>query len=81
MGTLALVVLILVEAFFLIRSLATRKLYRPEKNVIRIAEFVLLAILLLTGVFEWGFRYTGIALVLLIQAILAAISLKRGKAL
>jgi dienelactone hydrolase len=79
MGTLALVVLILVEAFFLIRSLATRKLYRPEKNVIRIAEFVLLAILLLTGVFEWGFRYTGIALVLLIQAILAAISLKRGK--
>lgn len=79
MGILTLLVLICVELFFLVWSLKTKILHRQEKCVVRISTFVLLVLLLATGVLEWGFRYTGIALVLLIQTVLAVITLLRRK--
>lgn len=79
MGILALIVLVIVELFFFIWSVKTKNLHKQEKNVVRISEFAILSILILTGVFEWGFRYIGIALVLLIQTIIAVIAIIRRK--
>jgi dienelactone hydrolase len=79
MGILTLMIMVSIELFFLIWSAKTKILHRQEKCVVRISAFILLALLLATEILEWGFRYTGIALVLLIQTILAVISLLRKK--
>jgi dienelactone hydrolase len=79
MGIFALIILVAVELFFLIWSVKTKNLHRQEKSVVRLSEFALLAVLLLSGIFEWGFRYMAIAAVLLIQAVLAAVALVRRK--
>lgn len=79
MGILALIVFVIIEVFFLVWSFTAKQLHRQEKNIVRISEFAILIILLLSGIFDWGFRYIGIVIVLLIQAIIAGIALKRQK--
>jgi heme O synthase-like polyprenyltransferase len=79
MGILALIVLIVVELFFLCWSVVTKTAHRQEKSVARISEFAILALLLITGILEWSFRYVAIAVVLLIQAVLAAVALFHRK--
>ena len=77
MGFIALLVLVAVELFFMTWSIVSKKIHAQEKSIVRISEFLLLAVLLATGVFQFGFRFMAIAGVLLIQAILAIAALKR----
>lgn len=79
MGVAILLVLVLVEAVFLFWCLKTHNRHTQEKAVVRIAEFVLLLILLATGVLEWGFRYYAILIVLGIQVMLGVVVLARKK--
>ncbi len=80
MGNVILFLLVAVEAFLMVWALVKRERHVKERSIIRIGEFALLAVFLLTGVLEWGFRYYAIALVLFIQAIAAAASLIRKQA-
>ncbi len=75
MGNIVLVLLIAVEVFLMIWDLMQNERHVKERRIVRIGEFVLLTVLLLTGVLEWGFRYYAIALVLLVQALVAVIGL------
>jgi len=79
MGTLTLVLLLTLETFLLVWSIMTRDNHREEKGVISIALLALFGILLVTGVYEWSFRYAALMLVLVIQAIVGAIILIRKK--
>lgn len=79
MGIILLAALIIGELTFAALSIITKNLCLQEKNVVHISEFALLVVLLFSGIFEWSFRYYGIALVLLIQAVIAGIGLWRGK--
>lgn len=79
MEIILLAALIIGELTFAALSIITKNLWLKEKNVVYISEFALFAVLLFLGIFEWSFRYYGIALVLLIQAVIAGIGLWRGK--
>lgn len=75
MGTITLIILLMVEAFFLIWSIASKNSHRKEKSIVRISELLLLTVLLLTGILEWGFRYYMILTVLFIQSVIGLIVL------
>ncbi len=79
MGIITLVLLLALEAFFLIWSIKTKSNHREEKGIASISLLALLGLLLATGVFEWGFRYAALLLVLGIQAIAGIIQLIRKK--
>lgn len=79
MGIFTLIILLVLETFFLIWSIKTRDNHREEKGIISIALLALLVILLGTGVFTWGFRYMLLLLVLIIQAITGIVILARKK--
>lgn len=79
MGTITLIILFMVEAFFLIWSIISKSNHSKEKSIVRIGELLLLTVLLLTGVFEWGFRYYMILTVLFIQSIIGLIVLLKNE--
>lgn len=80
MGVVILIVLFCVEAFFLAWSILAKTNHREEKSIVRIGELLLIAVLLATGVLEWGFRYFPLFLLLVILAANgAAILLKLRK--
>lgn len=79
MGILTLVVLLALETFFLVWSIMAKNNHREEKGIIRIALLALFGLLLVTGVFEWSFRYAAFLLVLVIQAIAGAVVLLRKR--
>ena len=69
MGIIALVVLLTLETVFLVWSITTRNNHREEKAIISISLLALFGLLVVTGIFEWSFRYMALLLVLFIQAI------------
>ncbi len=73
MGIFTLVLLVVLEALFLVWSIKTKNNHREEKGVISIGLLMLFGLLLVTGVYEWSFRYVMFLLVLVIQAIVGAI--------
>ena len=75
MGTLILIILLTIEAIFLVWSVRTKSSHEQEKGIVRIAELALFGILSLTGVLEWGFRYIVLLAVLVIQAIISVVVL------
>ena len=77
MGIMFFAGLALIEIFFFVWSVITKNRHTTEKAVVRIAEGLLLVVLLLTGVFEWSFRYYGILILLGIQAIVGVVRLVR----
>ncbi|MDF2842442.1 MAG: isoform [Herbinix sp.] len=79
MGIFTLVLLLTLEMFFLVWSIATRDNHREEKGITSIALLTLFGLLLVTGVFEWSFRYVALLLVLVIKAIIGAVILVRKK--
>ena len=79
MGILTLVLLLALETFFLVWAIKTKNNHREEKAIISIGLLALFALLLITGVYEWSFRYVVFLLVLGIQAIFSAIILVRKR--
>ena len=79
MGTITLVLLLALEAFLLVWSIVTKSNHREEKAIISIGLLALFGLLLVTGVYEWSFRYAALLLVLVIQAIFSAIILVRKR--
>ena len=68
MGVMILIILFSVEIFFLIWNIISKSNHYQEKNILRIAELMLLIILFATGVLYGGFRYYAIFIILLIQS-------------
>jgi dienelactone hydrolase len=79
MGILTLVVLLALETLFLVWSIKTKGNKREEKGIVSIGLLALFALLLVTGVYEWSFRYAALLLVLVIQALAAAVVLIRKR--
>lgn len=79
MGVITLVLLLTLETAFLVWSIITSNNHREEKGIISIALLALFGLLLITGVFEWSFRYAALLLVLVTQAIAGAAILFRKK--
>ena len=79
MGIITLVLLFALEAFFLVWSIKTKNNHREEKSIVSISLLALFVLLLITGVFEWGFRYLMFLTVLVIQAITSAVILIRKR--
>jgi len=79
MGIITLILLLLLEGFYLVWSIITKNLHRQEKSIISISLLALFVLLLATGVFEWGFRYIALLIVLAIQAVISAVVLFRKK--
>lgn len=77
MGIITLVLLLALEIFFLVWSMMTRNNHRKEKGIISIALLALLVLLLVTGVFEWSFRYAALLFLLVIQALVGVVILAR----
>lgn len=77
MGLITLIVLLAVEVFFMVWTIKSKSSRMQEKSVVRITEFAILGILLLTGIFEWGFRYYMIFAVLALQAVISVVVLVR----
>lgn len=79
MGIITLVLLLALETFFLVWSIITRNSHREEKGIISIGLLALFGLLLVTGVYEWSFRYAALLLVLVIQALVGAVILVRKR--
>lgn len=79
MGVITLVLLLALEALFLVWSILAKNCKREEKGIVSIGLLALFGLLLVTGVYEWGFRYAMLLLVLIIQALTAAVMLIRKK--
>lgn len=79
MGILTLVLLLTLEIVFLVWSIMTRNNHREEKGLVSLTLLVLFGLLLITGVYEWGFRYTAFAIVLCIKAALGVLVLVRKR--
>jgi len=77
MGIITLIILLAVETFFLVWRILSKNNHTPEKNIVSVCELALLGVFLLTGVFQWGFRYFLILIVLAIQAAIGAAALVR----
>lgn len=79
MGIVTLILLIALETFYLVWSIITKNNHREEKGITDIAVLALFVLLLITGVFEWSFRYIFLLLVLIIKTLTSAIMLIRKK--
>lgn len=79
MGIITLIFLITLETALLVWSIITRSNHREEKGIVSIALLVLFGLLLITGIFEWSFRYMSLSIVLVIQAVVGAVMLLRKK--
>ena len=75
MGIVTFIVLLIIELIFFIWSILTKASHSYEKNIVRLTEFVLLIVMLITGVFQWSFRYYMILAVLTFQAAMALMRL------
>ncbi len=79
MGVVLGSIILLVEGFFLGWTLLTKCSHTSEKNIVRLAEFILLGILYGTGILKGSFRYIALLGVLGIQSIGAVIHLIQHK--
>ena len=75
MVVLILIVLLAVEAFFLAWTIKSKSNHTHEKSIVRVAELVLFGILIVTGVFQWSFRWLLIMSVLVILSIFSIAAL------
>lgn len=75
MGWIVLAVIIAVEAGMMGYAMSQKKNIKVERAWVRIAEFGVAVICMLTGIIKWSFRVTGLYLVLLLLAIYSVVVL------
>ena len=73
LGIITLLIALSVQIGFLVYRLATKKRQTKVKHIIRIVAFAIFSLLLVMGVYWWGFRWIGLFILL---AILAIFSIK-----
>jgi hypothetical protein len=79
MGIITLVLLLVLETFFLVWSIITRNNHREEKGIISIGLLAIFGLLLVTGIYEWSFRYVVFLFLLIIQALVGTVILIRRR--
>lgn len=79
MGIILLTLLIVLEVIFFVWSIMSKNTHRQKRSIVKIAELIIIILLLITGVLEWGFRYTLLLIVIISQSILGAIILFNKK--
>ena len=73
LGIITLLIALSVQIGFLIYRMVTKNRQTKVKHIIRITAFTLFSILLLAGVYWWGFRWLRLFFLLAIQAVLSVI--------
>jgi Ca2+/Na+ antiporter len=73
LGIITLLIALSAQFGFLIYRLATKSSQTRVKHIMRIAAFIIFAFLMATGVFRWGFRWTGLFTLLTILAVFSAV--------
>ena len=79
MGTTILYIAFIAEAIFAAYCIATKSNQRRVRNFERIGTLAAFILLALASVFQWGFRWYGLATLLLVWAVLGAWALIRKK--
>ncbi|MHB1152583.1 MAG: alpha/beta hydrolase family protein [Eubacteriales bacterium] len=79
MGFITLLSLLITETFFIVWSIVSKNNRGQEKSIVRISELIIFGLLLITGVFSWGFRYITLLLILIIQSVIGIFILIRKK--
>ena len=69
LGIITLLIALITQAAFLIFRIATKSLNKKAMHITRVAAFAAFSLLMITGVFWWGFRWMGLFLALAILAI------------
>lgn len=69
LGMVVFILLIGLEAGFLVYSLWTKSYQKHKKNIVKIALFVLFVILVFVGIIKWSFRWYLLTALLLVQAL------------
>jgi predicted dienelactone hydrolase len=73
LGIITLLIALCAEIGFFVYRLATRNRQKKVMHIMRLAAFGIFSILLAAGVYWWGFRWTGLFILLAVQAILSVI--------
>lgn len=73
LGTITLLIALSAQIAFLAYQLMTRKRQTQVKHIMRIAAFAIFSLLLMTGVYWWGFRWMGLFILLFIFAVFSAV--------
>ena len=71
LGLITLLIALGVQVAFLVWRMATKRWQKRAMHITRVASFATFSLLILSGVYWWGFRWTGLFLLL---AVLAALS-------
>ena len=79
MGTTLLIIALVVEAAFATYCMITKSNQKKVRSFVRIGAFAAFVIFTLVSVIQWGFRWYGLAALLLVWAALGAWTLIRKK--
>ena len=73
LGIITLFIALAAQIGFLVYRLVTKKPQTKVKHIIRVAVFALFTLLLVTGVYWWGFRWMGLFILIAVCAVLSAV--------
>ena len=73
LGMITLLIALSAQIGFLVYQMVTKNRQTKVKHIIRIAAFAIFSLLLITGVYWWGFRWMGLFILLVILTILSTI--------
>lgn len=79
MGVLLLVTAIVIEMAFAVYCIVTKLNQKKNRSIIRIAAFIGFALITVLQIINWSFRYYALFALLLLLAVLGAITLIRKK--
>ncbi len=77
LGTVTLLIALGVQIASFFYRAATKSWQHRAMRLIRIFSFAVFSLLLISGVYRWGFRWTGLFLLLAVSAVLGAVRLVR----
>jgi len=75
LGIITLLIALTAQLGLLIYRLATKSSQTKVKHIMRIAAFIMFAFLLAAGVYHWGFRWTGLFILLTVLAVFSTVFL------
>jgi dienelactone hydrolase len=75
LGSIILVVLIMMEIVFGVMGVLKKSNLKREKSVIRIVLLAIYLLLMLSPIIDWGFQWTMLATILVVQALLGILVL------